>query len=826
MTNKPNLITLEEVHNKLATIGFDYETEMLTVKPTVEPSPYFEAAAVMAYYDPAQINPVTPVNQEKQASLINDLIGCSTIIADLTETSGKLSTNTDTQCTATTYKIRFALKDEVRKQTLVRLIKENRVTEALVANSAYTLQSTIPIQYLLTKCLKAETIDLNEMNANDLVEFYKVIEWLDGIPGVSFISKQRIVDKIDLKEMLSPLKRLTGVYENGVFEEKFRGRQKELAILRAYVGVAPPQGVMESVERMVSNFWSSEKKPLLIFGLGGVGKSALLARFILDHMEAQKKDQFPFVYLDFDRPNLSALEPETLLIEAARQLSIQYRARPDIAIKFSNFYDQWNQFYDTLIEDGSSVQISLNSEKKIKSKSKNKEALKSEFVTLVKELTVSEKKPFLIVLDTFEEVQYKGIEFVNAVLDFVENLHKNFNKVRVVISGRSPVDKKRTTELELGNLDMEAAQGFVSGIGIKDAATAKIIAEKIGGNPLSLKLATDLVKQYGVEEIKIIKTTRTINLFFSTNLPEIEVQGILYKRILDHIRNPEVKKLAHPGMVLRKITPALILEVLAAPCDLKNINTIADAEALFLEISREVALVTKTGALVLKHRSDVRKVMLKLIMQSDKKELAMTIHQSAVDYYSKQTGIADRAEEFYHRLALGQSPRTLELNWIDGMEDYLAGSRDELPEKAQAFIMAKAGIESVDLSIWNFADMEDQIRHTTKQAANLLNSGMAERALQLVTDIPAGKNEVLSLIMVRALRQLSRFAEAADKSRQALSSFYAGDMQPAVKNELQQYALEEARPPDDTSPSAEAVPPPSTEYDGDFNDDAIESISV
>jgi len=558
--------------------------------------------------------------------------------------------------------------------------------------------------------------------------------------------------------------------------------------------------------------------------MGGVGKSALLARFILDHVEAQKKDRFPFVYLDFDRPNLSALEPETLLIEAARQLSIQYRDIPEISIKFSNFYNQWGQSYDTLIEEGSSGQISLNSERKIKSKTKNKGALQSDFLILIKELASNENKPFLMVLDTFEEVQFKGTEFVYAVLEFVENLRRNFPKIRIVISGRSPVDKKRTTELELGNLDTEAACGFVSGIGITDPATAKIIAEKIGGNPLSLKLATDLVKQYGVEEIKVIKTTKTVKLFFSKNLPEIEVQGILYKRILEHIRNEEVKKLAHPGMVLRKITPALILEVLREPCDLKNINTMADAELLFREIGKEVALVTKTEALALKHRPDVRKVMLRLIMQSDKKELALKIHQSAVAYYSKQTGTMNKVEEFYHRLALGESPRNLEKSWIDGMEDYLASSCDELPEKAQAYIMAKAGIESVNLSVWNFADIEDQIRHKAKKAANLLNTGKAEEALKLIKDIKTGQNQVITLIMVRALRQLGRFAEAAEESRQALNSFYADEMQPAITNELQRYTLEEINQTDIPPPMDHGSLPNAEE--GNYYDDNSAPISV
>lgn len=379
-------------------------------------------------------------------------------------------------------------------------------------------------------------------------------------------------------------------------------------------------------------------------------------------------------------------------------------------------------------------------------------------------------------------------------------MQKKISKIRIVISGRSPIHKGRTNELELGDLDVEAAEGFILSIGITNPSIAKAIAVKIGGNPLTLKLAAELVKKYGAEELAAITTTKTRNLFLTKRLPEMEVQGVLYQRILAHLHNPEVKKLAHPGMVLRKITPELILKVLAGPCNLKNINTIADAQALFEEISKEVALVTKTEPYLLKHRSDVRKVMLKLIMQSDKKELAMQIHQLAVEYYSSREGILNTVEEFYHRLALGESPRNLESRWIDGMEDYLSGNRDELPEKAEAFILGKAGIESVDLSIWNFADVEDQNRHLVKQAANLLNSGMAESALQLLNGILHVQSPAITFIIVRALRQLERFSEAANISRQALNSFYSDKIPFRIKAELQRYATDEEMPGDNIRP--------------------------
>ena len=44
--------------------------------------------------------------------------------------------------------------------------------------------------------------------------------------------------------------------------------------------------------------------------------------------------------------------------------------------------------------------------------------------------------------------------------------------------------------------------------------------------------------------------------------PREVLQGVLFRRILGHIHTPEIRQLAHPGLVLRRITPDLIKEVL------------------------------------------------------------------------------------------------------------------------------------------------------------------------------------------------------------------------------------------------------------------------
>ncbi len=782
------IITQEEINRKLEGFEFPEYIEPEAKQPSPIDSPYLDAAAVMVFYDPVSIRPVVPMLDEVHEKYVNELIGCSDVVVD---TNNEIIDNAVKEVKQKNYKILFTLKDAIRKTTLERLVKEGRINEAIAANKETTEATELPRQYLLTKYLKGEAIVLEELQEAELNEFYKIHGWLNDIAAPKKYTVDEIEDRIELLEMFRPFKRLTGVMEAGVFKNKFSGRQSELTQLRSYVGVQDPKSIQETVQRFVESFFSNEKKPLLIFGIGGVGKSTLLAKFILEHMEAKNKFKFPFVYLDFDRPNLSALEPETLLIEASRQLSVQYRNMPELSNAFAQYYNKWIPHYDVLLEAGSSNQVAISSEKVTINKSINKIKLLEEFEALLRILYEQEKKPFLIVLDTFEEVQYNGAEFVNAVLDFSERLIKNFSQARIILSGRSPVNKKRLIEVEIGNLDIEAATQFVMNNGISDSKLAKEVAAEIGGNPLTLKLASGILQQQGAAGLEGISTNSVSFGFFKKRLPELQIQGMLYERILNHIKNKEVQKIAHPGMVLRKITPELILQVLAIPCKLNNMNSISDAEILFKELSREVALITQINKDTVKHRSDVRKAMLKLIMASTQKDIAIEIHRAAVEFYSNRQQISDKAEEFYHRLALGESPRELDSRWIDGVEDMLTANIDELPEKAQAFLLAKAGIDSTDTNLWAIADIEDQSTHISKQAANLLNSGMPDKVLQLLYQNASIKTPALQLIEARALRQLNMFERATEISTEALRSYYADDLPASIRNEFIKYSNKE-----------------------------------
>ncbi|WP_236245717.1 AAA family ATPase [Streptomyces sp. CC210A] len=90
------------------------------------------------------------------------------------------------------------------------------------------------------------------------------MRWLSLVPGVEGLPDPAAVRReLELARLLEPLERLVRV--------PFVGRERELAELRRYAtgpqAAAPGRG---------------PAPPLLVHGAGGMGKSTLLAHFVLD----------------------------------------------------------------------------------------------------------------------------------------------------------------------------------------------------------------------------------------------------------------------------------------------------------------------------------------------------------------------------------------------------------------------------------------------------------------------------------------------------------------------------------------------------------------
>ena len=417
------------------------------------------------------------------------------------------------------------LSYEVRCRALQRLGSREAMLKALEANPH---ERQGPIQVWFEKYLKGDAPPLTEQSPDELDQSLQAVLWLDGLnlPGVPSADEARVA--VARAKFLQPFERLAGAH--------FQGRSKELDKLRNFVGVLEPETVRGRISAGIARLRAFKPKPALtIYGPGGIGKTALVMRFFLDHISQPEERRVPFAYLDFDSPFLNINDLSTLVAEIFRQLKLQSPKLdlPDVPT--------------------------------------NPLSVSSSLAELLRRLSSHVQQPFLIVLDTFEEIQYGGEARAIPLWDMLNSLQAQWPFLRVLISGRAPVEQCKLAgqapdQLLLEGLDEEAALAIVTKAGLQDRDIAQALVKQVGRVPLSLRLAASLVQKEGAG-LGGVKDLETTSYFFLSLSDEV-IQGQLYERILGHIHHPEVVKLAHPGLVLRRVNPDLILKVLKEPCGL------------------------------------------------------------------------------------------------------------------------------------------------------------------------------------------------------------------------------------------------------------------
>ena len=259
------------------------------------------------------------------------------------------------------------------------------------------------------------------------------------------------------------------------------------------------------------------------------------------------------------------------------------------------------------------------------------------------------------------------------------------------------------------------------------------------------------------------------------------MQAALYWRYLDQI-DEDLRPLAHPGLILRRIDADVILNVLAAPCGLSVVDE-ADAHRLFDRLREEVTLVgpNQDGTDAVRHRSDVRRFMLGL-MQRDNPNLAKLINQRAIDYYaalSDRSGNAPpwaRAEEVYHRLLSCENVTEVDARWVPGLGTYLQDAVDELPIRSKIYLANKLGL-SLQEDDRREASLEEQEQSIANEAERFITAGSIETALSiLAAQSDRSPTSPLYRLEARALSLAGQSMEAlakADAAAEAAS--LAGD---------------------------------------------------
>ncbi|WP_309052338.1 trypsin-like peptidase domain-containing protein [Streptomyces sp.] len=576
-------------------------------------------------------------------------------------------------------------------------------------------------------------------DVEELSDVLQAVLWLRRIPGVPGLPPVDAVQRrLERARLFQPLRRLV--------PGSFHGRAAELDALRAYIDL--PEEPAEP--------------PVLLHGVGGVGKSTLLAKFLLDALDEAGAASFPFAYIDFARPTLSLHEPATLLAETARQLGVQY---PDHRPAFDALADACERtaasqrdereeadalrrLSTTRATYGRDYSADLHARA-----SAREQDLARRLATLVGTATGSgtaaggpgspardrQPPPFVIVVDSFEEAQYRGSPVVTRMWAVWSALRASYARLRFIVSGRALIDHPARIltprSHELTELDRESAVALLVSSGVRDETVAAHLVDRVGGHPLSLRLAARTAVALGGDSGALGEVLRTLpsrRRYFDRQVDQMLIQGTLYDRILHHIAEDDVRALVQAGLALRSLTPDLIREVLAEPAGTR-VESAGEARRLFGLLTSRVDLMEPAGPGAVRHRTDLRAIMLRL-SDSARTDLMRAVDRRAVAYYAAREGPRARAEEIYHRLRLGENPRTVEARWEPGVAGYLGGStHTEMPPRSAAFLLARIGGHVPD-RIMAEAAQEDWERIAAREVEDLLTQGYVEAAAERLAE--------------------------------------------------------------------------------------------
>jgi hypothetical protein len=710
--------------------------------------PFREAAAVLSRFIPAELRPLDSQPTE---------VGWEDFLLDCEPASKRASGEW------------WQLRDEVRRETLRRMATRERMQQALAANQT---RSDDELQRALTSVINGETPGpLAEMSREEVSALVTVRDWLggilEGLPTESDLRRALVI-----AETLTPMRRLAG-------GDHFVGRQNELAALRIYVGVLGTTSVTSRVWMFVRETYYelAQRPPLLITGPGGVGKSSLVARFILECSEHFERSQaLPFVYLDLDRTTLDAARPLSLVGEAALQLIVEW---PLLEGELMNVVEQVRRLLraEQSVYEGTRV---LNA---------RSDVIGDFGRTLA---TGSARRPVLFVIDTFEEAQYRGFDVVQELGKTLAELQKAAPMLRIVLVGRAGLTDQSvlpTRELKLSNLSREEAGDLlrrnITNSALAEPALINQIVDMIGTNPLSLKLASAVVNEQGINALKAVGTRNWMLLRVKADT----VQARLHGRILAHIHDDDVRNLAKTGLVVRRFTEEVIRDVLAEPCGIP-MDDPNRAHELMVLLGQEIALVVPAPDGSLRHRPELRALMMKDLVEEIPAATILDIHNRAVNYYGSQPPEPiGRAEEIYHRLMRGDDTASVDPFWMEGVQPYLLDAVEEVPPAARIWLSHRLGITPAP-SLLAQAELEQWEAITARSVQRFLQSGGARSALQLLrkrTD--RTDSSPLFHLESEALRLLGNLSESRAVAERGIEASARGGAPGVQRDLLMQLAL-------------------------------------
>jgi hypothetical protein len=380
--------------------------------------------------------------------------------------------------------------------------------------------------------------------------------------------------RLDLEEVLRPLRILIGAQSPigaGGGSDDFLGRDAELELLYGHVGIVPAPTMGASLRRLFRRLHdriSGARGALVVHAIGGMGKSALMAKFVLAH--ATPETDLLFAYLDFDRTTLARGDAFALLIEIARQVALQIPVD-----------DQW--------ESRAKPFADLRAELREKRADLDQHAIGgyvSRFISAVEALA-GPSQVFLLVLDTLERVQGQGTAAtarLTALLAELGLYSGTWARLRVVACGRSDIPElrqdNRPMPVALPPLASDDARGLASrliersNLGTNNDWAAAI-GKAANGYPLIIRVLVDVIAHAVPQERAAIATDLGSNAGRAA-----KVATVLYKRFADRLYVPGRVDTLKAAICLRVVTRPLLAAVLGLVSTNETVDPTRAFEAL------------------------------------------------------------------------------------------------------------------------------------------------------------------------------------------------------------------------------------------------------
>lgn len=407
---------------------------------------------------------------------------------------------------------------------------------------------------------------------------------------------------------------------------------------------------------------------LTLTGIGGAGKSTLLADVLRPRLEALLSGQSApaVIVIDLDRVAFRPHAGVELSYEVTRQLEVAW---PELAegLADARVHETQSRLDRREFAGGTNLDVESSTRSSYS------------FESIVRQLVTTSPRrdePVVLVLDTFEEWQrarpiaggpratWNDPDQVmsNWLLGLRDGM--GLGGLRVVVSGRAPFDGMAGHEVRLDDLSAASAAALLGRLGVEPDVGSRLAAV-VGGNPLSLHVAARFVHRLSGED----RETFLADGALDSGLDEELRRAVLYDRFLEHIADEDVRRLAHPGLALRRVTTDLVREVLAGPCGFTAMSEEL-ANHLVDRLSDEVWLVRPAEDGSLRHQPEVRRAMLALMSRDpEMRGRVRAIHERAAQWYNPRPDLMEPAtpenvEAFYHRMMLSSGePPVFEGEW-------------------------------------------------------------------------------------------------------------------------------------------------------------------